>query len=76
MIHALENEDEKKQILQLTDLLTNQYIKTLTILNPKDTSITAIYGSISRGGIIMLALTKKKYLKKFRRLEIFTSHYP
>ena len=53
----------------LIELLTIEFVKSIHILSPNAPAATAIYGSAGLSGIIVMTLTKKKYLKKFLRLK-------
>ncbi len=64
----IDNRTEKNKIVDLTQLFTKDYIKQITILSGNDPKTTAIYGSSGLSGIIVMILTKKKYLKRFRQL--------
>jgi len=66
----INNETETFKIKGLTELLTIENIKSIHILSPNDPQTTAIYGSAGLSGIIVMTLTKKKYLKKFIRLKL------
>ena len=66
----IDNKTETKKILDLTALLTKDYIKEISILSSNDPAASALYGSPAQSGIIIMTLTKKKYLKNFRRLKL------
>ena len=66
----IDNKTETKKIISLTELLTVDNIKEIGILSGNDPATTAIYGSSALNGIIVMTLTKKKYLKKFRQLNL------
>ena len=66
----IDNKTETFKIKVLTELLTIEYVKSIHILSPNDPATTAIYGSAGLSGIIVMTLTKKKYLKKFLRLKL------
>lgn len=66
----INNKTETFKIKGLTELLTIEYVKSIHILNPNDPATIAIYGSAGLSGMIMMTLTKKKYLKKFLRLKL------
>ena len=63
----IDNKTETNKIVGLTQLLTKEYIKQISILSGKDPATTAIYGSSGLSGIIVMTLTKEKYLKRFRQ---------
>ena len=66
----IDNKTETSKIIGLTKLLTNEFIKSISILSPNDPAASAIYGSVAMSGIIVMVLTQKKYLKKFTRLKL------
>lgn len=66
----IDNKTETSKIIGLTKLLTNHFIKNMSVLSSNDPATMAIYGSAGMSGIIVMKLTKKKYLKKFRRLNL------
>jgi hypothetical protein len=66
----IDNKTKTSKIVSLTKMLTIKFIKTINILSPNDPAASALYGSASLSGIIVMTLTKKKYLKKFRRLNL------
>ena len=66
----VDNKTETFKIKVLTELLTIEYVKSIHVLSPNDPVTTAIYGSAGLSGIIVMTLTKKKYLKKFLRLKL------
>ena len=66
----IDNKTETPKIIGLTKLMINDFIKNISILSPNDPATTAIYGSAGMSGIIVMTLTKKKYLKIFRRLNL------
>ncbi|MCA6493081.1 MAG: hypothetical protein IM572_10435 [Chitinophagaceae bacterium] len=66
----IDNKTQTNKIVSLTKLLTLTYIKEIFILSPNDPAATAIYGSAGQFGIIVMKVTKRKYAKLFRRLEL------
>lgn len=66
----IDNKTQPNKIVSLTKLLTQTYIKEIFILSPNDPAATAIYGSAGQFGIIVMTVTKKKYAKIFKRLEL------
>jgi hypothetical protein len=66
----IDNKTQTNKIVNLTKLLTPTYIKTIFILSPNDPAATALYGIAGRHGIIIMTVTKKKYAKLFKRLEL------
>ncbi|MEO6455656.1 MAG: hypothetical protein ABIN97_16365 [Ginsengibacter sp.] len=70
----IDNKTETSKIIGLTNLLSNKYISVIHILSPNAPATTAIYGSAALGGVIVMVLTKQKYLKIFKRLKL-TSNY-
>jgi uncharacterized membrane protein YuzA (DUF378 family) len=71
----IDNKTETPKIIGLTKLLTNDFIKNINILSPNDPATTAIYGIAGMSGIIVMTLTKKKHLKKFRKLNLQSNGY-
>ena len=67
---VIDNKTETAKIIRLTKLLNSGFIQRISILSPNDPATTAIYGSAAMSGIIVMALTNKKYLKTFRRLNL------
>ena len=66
----IDNKTESYKIQGLAELLTIENIKSIHILSQNDPAATAIYGSAGLSGIIVMTLTKKKYLNKFLRLKL------
>jgi hypothetical protein len=66
----IDNKTPTNKVVSLTKLLTTNYIKTIFILSPNDPAATAIYGSAGQFGIIVMTVTKRKYAKTFKRLEL------
>lgn len=66
----IDNKTQTNKIVSLTKLLTQTYIKEIFILSPNDPAATAIYGKAGQFGIIVMKVTKRKYAKLFRRLEL------
>jgi hypothetical protein len=66
----IDNKTSAKKIIKLAEILNTTHIKMTTILNDKDPATTALYGSSGLSGIIIMTVTKKKYLKKFRQLKL------
>jgi hypothetical protein len=71
---VIDNKTVTEKIIKLTGLLDPTHIKATTILSDKDPATTAIYGSSGVSGVILMTLTKKKHLKKFRQLELVSSY--
>jgi len=71
----IDNGTQNSKIINLTKILTPTYIKEINILSPNDPGTTAIYGSPGRNGIILMTLTKNKYSKSFRRLNLKSNGY-
>jgi hypothetical protein len=67
---TIDNETKTFKIKGLIELLTMEYVKSIHVLSPDDPASRAIYGSAGLSGIIVMTLTKKKYLKKFLRIKI------
>ena len=70
----IDNKTEIKRILGLADLLTKEYIKEISILTDSDPVATTLYGRSALSGMIIMKVTKKKYLKKFRRLKLKSNY--
>ena len=66
----IDNKTQTNKIVSLTKLLTQTYVKETFILSPNDPAATALYGSAGQFGIIVMTVTKKKYAKLFKRLEL------
>jgi len=66
----IDNETKTFKIKGLIELLTIEYVKSIHILNPNDPVALAFYGSAGLSGIIVMTLTKKKYLKNFLRIKL------
>ncbi len=66
----IDNKTEISKIFDLTKILSKEYIKSVNILNPNDPASTAIYGRSALDGTIVMVLTHKKYLKKFKQLKL------
>ena len=66
----IDNKTKTSKVINLTKLLTMKFIKTIKVLSPNDPAASALYGSASLSGIIVMTLTKKKYLKKFTQLKL------
>lgn len=71
----IDNKTATNKIVRLTKYLATEFIKEISILSPNDPATTAIYGSPGLSGIIVMTLTKKKYLKKFRKLKLQSNGY-
>ena len=71
----IDNKTAPNKIVGLTRYLATEFIKEINILSPNDPATTAIYGSPGLSGIIVMTLTKKKYLKKFRKLKLQSNGY-
>jgi hypothetical protein len=66
----IDNKTQNNKIINLTNLITQTYIRELFIFAPNDPWATAIYGTSGQFGIIIMKVTKKKYTKLFRRLKL------
>ncbi|MBS1775354.1 MAG: hypothetical protein JSS64_03635 [Bacteroidetes bacterium] len=66
----IDNKTETKKIIGLTELLDTVRIKKISVLRPNDPAMTSLYGNPSQSGIIVMTLTRKKYLKYFRKLKL------
>ncbi len=66
----IDNKTATNKIVNLTKYLSTEFIKEISILSPNDPATTAIYGSPGLSGIIVITLTKKKHLKKIRKLKL------
>lgn len=71
----IDNKTGTNKIVALTKHLTTEFIKEINILSANDPSTTAIYGSSGMSGIIVMTLTKKKHIKKFRKLKLQSSGF-
>jgi hypothetical protein len=71
----IDNKIPTNKIVSLTKYLTTEFIKGISILNPNDPATTAIYGSAGLSGIIVITMTKKQHLKKFRKLKLQSNGY-
>jgi len=66
----IDNKTETDKIIKFASLLTTNTIKEVTILSPNDPTTAALYGSAALSGVIIMTLTKNKYLKQFKRLKL------
>ena len=66
----IDNKTETRKIIGLTQLLDTTRIKTLFVFSPNDPTMSAIYGNSVQSGIIVMTLTRKKYLRYFRKLKL------
>ena|SRR5690349_18475641 len=66
----IDNKTETKKIIGLTQLLDTVRIKTVSVLSPNDPAMSALYGNSVQSGIIVMTLTRKKYLRYFRKLKL------
>ncbi|MGG9960727.1 hypothetical protein [Ferruginibacter sp. SUN106] len=66
----IDNKTATYKIVKLATLLNQTYIKEVYLVSPNDPAATAIYGYEGRSGIIIMTLTKKKYFKKFKQLQL------
>jgi hypothetical protein len=66
----IENKTKSSKIIQLTKILDKTHIKEIQILSGNDPAMSAIYGNIALDGIIVMSLTKKKYVRKFKKLKL------
>lgn len=71
---AIDNKTETEKIIRLTQLLNATHIKTTSILSGNEPSTTAIYGSLASSGVILMTLTKKRYLRKFQKLNLKSNY--
>ena len=71
----IDNKTEASKIIDLTKLLNKNLIKDISILSPNDPATIAIYGSMGSSGIIVMTVTRKKHLKKFRKLNLQSNGY-
>jgi len=70
----IDNKTETFKIIGLTNLLSNEFISSIHILSPNDPTTTAIYGSAALDGVIVMVLSKKKYLKIFKQLQLKSNY--
>ncbi|GAB2825176.1 hypothetical protein [Ferruginibacter profundus] len=66
----IDNQTATHKIVALTALINQTYIKEVYLVSPNDPAASAIYGHEGRNGIIIMTLTKKKYFKKFKQLQL------
>jgi hypothetical protein len=66
----IDNKTQTIKIFNLTKLLTPTHIKTIFILSPNDPAATALCGSAGQFGIIVMTVTRKKNVRRFKRLEL------
>ena len=66
----IDNKTETEKIIGLTELLDTVKVKTIFVLSPNDPVMSALYGNSVQSGIIVMTLTRKKYLKYFRKLKL------
>ena len=66
----IDNKTETKKTIALTQLLDTINIKTIFVFSGNDPAMSAIYGNSAQSGILVMTLTRKKYLKKFRQLKL------
>ena len=66
----IDNKTVSKKIVASTQLLTMDYIDSITLLKGTDPATTAIYGSLGRSGIIHMKLKKKKDEKQFKKQKL------
>ncbi|NNV57683.1 hypothetical protein [Limnovirga soli] len=71
----IDNGTKNGQIIKLTKLLTAHYIKEVGLLSSNNPKTLALYGTKGLHGIIFLTMTKKKYLRKFQRLNLKSNGY-
>ena len=74
-VMPIDNKTENKKIIALTQLLDTINIKTVLAMSGNDPAMSAIYGNSAQSGIIVMIITKKKYLKKFRKLKLQSNSY-
>lgn len=74
-IMPIDNKTINKKIIALTQLLDTINIKTVLAMSDNDPAMSAIYGNSAQSGIIVMTVTKKKYLKKFRKLKLQSNRY-
>lgn len=70
----IDNKTATNKILGLTNLLTQAHIKQINILTDRDPATSAIYGSPGLNGIIVMTVTKRKYLRMFHRLKLYPNY--
>jgi hypothetical protein len=66
----IDNKTETKKIIRLTQLLDTINIKTIFVFSGNDPAMSAIYGNSAQSGIIVMTLTRTKFLNKFRQLKL------
>jgi hypothetical protein len=66
----IDNKTAPQKIVDLAKLLNSGFIEKISILSPNDPATTAVYGSSGMSGIIVMELTKSRYLKKFKKLRL------
>lgn len=71
----IDNKTDASRIIDLTKLLTKNLIKDISILSANDPATIAIYGSLGSSGIIVMTVTRKKHLKKFKKLKLQSNGY-
>lgn len=71
----IDNKTPANKIVSLTKHLTTELIREISILSPNALATIAIYGSPGLSGIIVMTLTKKKHLRKFRKLKLQSNGY-
>jgi hypothetical protein len=71
----IDNGTQTSKIINLTKLLTADHIEEIRFLNGNDPATAAIYGISGFHGIILITVTKKKYLRRFRRLNLKSNGY-
>jgi hypothetical protein len=71
----IDNKTPASKIVSLTKYLTTEVIKEISILNPNESATAAIYGLRGRSGVIIMALKKRKHLKKFKKMNLQSNGY-
>ena len=70
LVMFIDNKTETKKVISLTELLDTTSIKAISILSNNDPATIALFGDPGHNGVIIMTLTKKRYLKKFKRLKL------
>jgi hypothetical protein len=70
----IDNKTPNKKVIALTQLLTANYIADIKVLKATDQATLALYGAAGQSGIIIMRLTNKKSIDKFKKLKL-TSNY-
>ena len=67
---VMDNMTPNNKVVALTQLLNTNNIEDIIIYRGTDKSTLALFGTNGRHGVIIMKLTNKKYISKFKQLKL------